>query len=55
MKSLVDCLMYFTFVSHICSFTPIIHLVFHVWQSYLFFANAYEVFTAIHNHFTFGL
>ena len=29
-----------------------ISLVFHVWQSYLFFANAYESLTAIHKQFT---
>ena len=39
---------YFTFVSHISSFTSMIPYVFLVWQSYLLFANAYEVFTAIH-------
>ena len=31
-----------------------IPLVFHVWQSYLLFSNAYEVFNTIHKHFTFG-
>ena len=54
MKCSADSLKYFTFVSHICSFTSMIPLAFHVWQSYLLFANAYEFFTAIHKPFTFG-
>ena len=35
---------YFTFVSHTCSFTSMIPYVFLVWQSFLFFVNAYSVF-----------
>ena len=34
-------------------FTSMIPLVFDVWQLYLFFANAHDIFTAIHKHFTF--
>ena len=43
MKSQVDGIKYFTFVGHICSFTTMIPLVFHIWQSYLscFFMNVY--------------
>ena len=35
-----------------CSFTAMIPLVFHICQSHLFSANAYEAFTAIHKYFT---
>ena len=41
-KCLVDSLKYFTFVSHICSLTTIIILVFHVWQSYLFLQMSFK-------------
>ena len=54
-KCSVDSLKYFTFVSHIHSFTPMIPSVFHLWQSYLLFTNADEVFTAIYKYFTLKL
>ena len=44
-------------IFHICKpylSIPMIPLVFHVWQSYLFLADAYEVFNLIHKYFTFG-
>ena len=44
----VDSLKYFTFVSSMFSFTSMIPLVFHVWQSYL------VIFAAIYKHFLFG-
>ena len=52
MKHKVDVLKYVVFVNHTCSFTSMITLVFHVWQSYLFFANVYDAFTTIYKHFT---
>ena len=56
MNCYVNSLKYFTFVTHICFFSSMIPLVFHVCWSYLFvclfFGNFYEVFTAIHKHFT---
>ena len=54
-KCYAENLKYFTFVSHISSFTSMLPLVFHVWPSYLFFANANEVSTVIHKHFTLKL
>ena len=43
---------YFTFLSHILSFTSIIPLIFLIWQSYLFYCH--ELFTAIHKCLTVG-
>ena len=44
---------YFTFVSHISSFTFIIPWVFLVWQAYLFFCKFLRICTAIHKYFVF--
>ena len=54
MKCLVDSLKYFTLVTHICSFIPDTLSV-SFFGSHICFlcTNAYEVFTAIHKHFTF--
>ena len=52
-KCYIDSITYFTFVSHICSFTSMIPYIFLVCLSCVF-ENAYEVFIAIHKHFTFG-
>ena len=45
----------FDIISYICSFTSMMPLVFHVWQSYLFFVHAYDVSHVIHKHFTLKL
>ena len=55
MKCSVDSFKYFTFESHIWSFSSMIPLLFHVWQSHLFLANIYQVITAIHKYFTLKL
>ena len=41
MKRSVNNLKYLTFVSQICSFTSMVPYAFHVWQSYLVFANGF--------------
>ena len=48
-----DNLKYFSFVSHIGSSTSMNPLVFHVWQSYLFFCKYPRHFATIHKHFIF--